>query len=107
MRITVRFVLLACMAAVLVLGVRCGGTSRKLVGTWSASTGCGPVSMTFNKDGSGVASGPMGAESFQWKVEGDELVFTAANGRVDRMKFELRENTLVLHSPDGVMTFTR
>lgn len=88
-------------------GFQCGGASRKLVGTWSGSTGCGAVNMTFHKDGTGTAAGPMGSESFRWRVEGEELVITFESGTSERVRFQLQGNALTLQSPDGAVTLYR
>ena len=90
------------------IGVSCGGKSKKLIGTWHANTGCGPVTITFNKDGTGAMMGPMDSQTFKWEVKGNELLLTDESGKTERISFELEENTLTLHSPDGtVMTFFR
>jgi len=85
------------------IGLNCGGKSGKLVGTWSASRGCGPVNVTFDRDGTGELTSPMESETFRWKIEGEELVITHESGQTNRMRFELEDGKLVLHLQDGTV----
>lgn len=80
---------------------------RQLVGSWNANTGCGPISITFYKDGTGIFTSFGEGKSFEWRVEGNELVTADQRGRIRRMRFELKEGTLILDTPDGPIAFFR
>ena len=113
---TIAFVLLFILPCI---GLSCG-PKDKLVGTWTAQTGCGPVQFTFDKDGTGSSTGSLGSDTFQWRVEGDELAIKtissysgisgshSSSGREERIRFKLEKNSLTFHTPEGQsLTFYR
>lgn len=57
----------------------CGSESKRLVGTWSGSTGCGNMTLTFNQDGTGKATF-LTTDSFRWRVEDGKLHISEPDG---------------------------
>ena len=67
------------LASVLLFDIHCGSDSKRLVGTWSASSGCGNITVTFRKDGTGMMSF-MGTEEFKWRLEDGTIVISEPDG---------------------------
>lgn len=81
---------------------------RKLIGTWTASTGCGSISITFNKDGTGRFSNFMGeVEQFHWSLKGNRIIFEKSDGRRESVRYEISDKSLILHYQNATVVFYR
>ncbi|HLC38935.1 MAG TPA: DUF5640 domain-containing protein [Patescibacteria group bacterium] len=91
----------------------CCSKSNSIVGTWEVQSGCGPIQINFNKDGTGSMTTPIDNQNFNWKIEGNEIVLestlrhssisgeTHTNPKIQRYPYRLEENVLTIHYSDG------
>ena len=100
---------LVALASLLLLDVSCGGPGRKLRGTWTSNTGCGNVTVTFNKDGTGSMSVMGQQEQFKWRVEQEQLVISKPDGsQEERHKYSFNDQgNLVIESDMGPIVFSK
>ena len=101
---TLRIVSLA-LIAVMAIGilVSCGGSGRKLIGTWESSADF--VSYTFEKDGTGKQSafGVLSVD-MTYKIKGNELWITSSMYGYEKDEvytFKISDDKLRLTSSDG------
>ncbi len=100
LRVVATSVLTALILASLSISVGCG-KSRQLVGTWTLSNfACGPVTLTFFKDGTGMVNILGEAQSFTWEVKGDYLLLRSGQ-ETEKFKFKVEKNTLILYPVKG------
>jgi len=102
---------LCIILAVLLLAVSlcaCGGTNS-IVGSWSGTTDGFAVTMSFEKDGSGVMSalGGLASESFTYTIEGDTIEVKTSDDDPEVFDFEIDGDTLTLTDDDEVLTLTK
>lgn len=82
----------------------CGG-SNSIVGSWSGTTEGIAVTMSFEKDGTGVMSvlGGLASEEFTYTIEGSSLTVTASDGDTEVYDYTIEGDTLNL-TYDGEVT---
>ncbi|MBR3987683.1 MAG: lipocalin family protein [Clostridia bacterium] len=103
---------LCIILAVMLLAVSlcaCGNSGSSIVGSWSGTTDGFAVTMSFEKDGSGVMSalGGLASESFTYTIEGDTIEVKTSDDDPEVFDFEIDGDTLTLTADDEVMTLTR
>ncbi len=86
----------------------CGG-SNSIVGSWSGTTEGIAVTMTFEKDGSGVLSalGGLATEKFTYTTEGSTLTVTTSDDDKEVYEYSLEGDTLSLTMDGETLTLTK
>ena len=97
------------LAILSLVTIGCFSKENKLVGVWTTTAGgCGNITMVFNSDHTGYLQTPLETGSFTWYVEGNELVIEAEDGTRGRAGFEIKDNVLIIHTPEhGDVIFYR
>lgn len=103
---------LCVILAVMLLAVSlcaCGTGSNSIVGSWSGTTEGIAITMSFEKDGSGVLSalGGLATEKFTYTTEGSALTVTTADDDKEVYEYSLDGDTLSLTMDDETITLTK
>ena len=106
---------LSIILAVLIIAVSlcaCGAGSNSIVGSWTGTNEGISITMSFEKDGTGVMSalGGLASEKFTYKTEGSTLTITEGDDDdVDTETFEysIDGDTLTLKADGETLTLTK
>lgn len=87
----------------------CGTGSNSIVGSWSGTTEGIAITMSFEKDGSGVLSalGGLATEAFTYKTEGSTLTVTSSDEDAEVYEYSIDGDVLTLKTDDETVTLTK
>lgn len=85
------------------------GNENRIIGSWSGTTDGIPITMTFDKDGSGIMSfsDSFSANAFTYKIEGSTITAIAVDGSAIIFKYSIDGDTLTLTTDGEIMTLTK
>lgn len=87
----------------------CGASSNGIVGSWTGTSEGFSVTMTFEKDGTGVMSvmGGLASETFTYTIEGATLTVVAADEDTETYEYSIDGDKLSLTYEGEVTILTR